>query len=65
MELKVKGKSVTSTKVKNFQNPFCSKFEIINKNYISQKIIFWLKPLQNKKGQKNLGYSRKKQSFSL
>ena len=24
-----------------------------------------LKPLQNKKGQKNLGYPRKKQSFSL
>ena len=23
----------------------------------------WLKPLQNKKGQKNLGYPRKKQSF--
>ena len=27
--------------------------------------IFELKPLQNKKGQKNLGYPRKKQSFSL
>ena len=25
----------------------------------------FLKPLQNKKGQKNLGYPRKKQSFSL
>ena len=27
--------------------------------------IWPLKPLQNKKGQKNLGYPRKKQSFSL
>ena len=33
MELKVKGKSVTSSKVKKFQNPFCFKLEIINKNY--------------------------------
>ena len=30
MELKVKGKSVTSSKVKKFQNPFCFKLEIIN-----------------------------------
>ena len=33
MELKIKGKSVISTKVKNFQNPYCFKLEIINKNY--------------------------------
>ena len=33
MEPKVKGKSVTSSKVKIFQNPFCFKLEIINKNY--------------------------------
>ena len=28
-----------------------------------QRKFQWLKPLQNKKGQKNLGYPRKKQSF--
>jgi hypothetical protein len=33
MELKVKGKFVTSTKVKNFQNPSCHILEKINENY--------------------------------
>ena len=34
-------------------------------NLLRQIEIFKLKPLQNKMGQKNLGYPRKKQSFSL
>ena len=39
MEPKMKGKSVTSSKVKIFQNPFCLMLEIINKNY-HKKIFF-------------------------
>ena len=39
MEPKVMGKSVTSSKVKNFRNPFCLMLEIINKNY-HKKIFF-------------------------
>ena len=34
-------------------------------NLIRRKIIILIKPLLNKKGQKNLGYPTKKQSFSL
>jgi hypothetical protein len=33
MELKVKGKFVTTSKVKNFQNPSCPILEKINENY--------------------------------
>jgi hypothetical protein len=33
MELKVKGKFVTSSKVKNLQNPSCPILEKINENY--------------------------------
>jgi hypothetical protein len=33
MELKVKGKFVTSSKVKIFQNPYCYILEKLNKNY--------------------------------
>ena len=33
MELKVKGKSVTSSTGKIFQNPVCFELEMINKNY--------------------------------
>jgi hypothetical protein len=33
MELKVKGKFVTSSKVKFFQNPSCHILEKINENY--------------------------------
>ena len=33
MELKVKGKFVTSSKVKKFQNPSCHILEKINENY--------------------------------
>ena len=39
MELKENGKFVTSSKVKNFQNPFCLILEIINKNY-HKKLFF-------------------------
>ena len=39
MELKVKGKFVTSSKVKNFQNPSCHILEKINENY-DKKLIF-------------------------
>ena len=35
MEHKLKGKFVSSLKVKTFQNPFC-------KTKLSQKIMFWL-----------------------
>ena len=33
MELKVKGKFITSSEVKNFQNPSCHKLEKMNENY--------------------------------
>ena len=33
MELKVKGKFITSSKVENFQNPSCLMLEKINENY--------------------------------
>ena len=36
MELKVNGKFVTSSKVKNFQNPFRHILEIINKLFQKQ-----------------------------
>ena len=36
MELKVKGKFVTSSKVKIFQNPSCHILEKINENYDSK-----------------------------
>ena len=39
MDLKVKGKFVTSTKMKFFQNPSCYILEKINENY-NKKIIF-------------------------
>ena len=39
MELKVKGKFVTSSKVKKFQNPSCHILEKINENY-DKKLIF-------------------------
>ena len=45
MELKVKGKSVTSSKVKNFQNHFCFKLEIINKNYHKKCFLAIIKEL--------------------
>ena len=38
MEIKVKGKSVTSSKVKIFQNPSCYILEKIHENYY--KIFF-------------------------
>jgi hypothetical protein len=37
MELKVKGKFVTSSKVNFFQNPSCHILEKINKNYEKKK----------------------------
>ena len=39
MELKVKGKFVTSSKVKDFQNPSCHILEKMNKSY-DKKYIF-------------------------
>ena len=39
MELKVKGKFVTSSKVKSFLNPSCHILEIINENY-NKELIF-------------------------
>ena len=41
MELKVKGKFVTTSKVKNVQNPSCHILEKINENF-DKKINFWL-----------------------
>ena len=38
MELKVKGKFVTSSKVKFFQNPSCHIVEKINENYEKEKL---------------------------
>ena len=40
MEPKVKGKFVTSSKVKIFQNPCCHILEKINENY--DKKVIWL-----------------------
>jgi hypothetical protein len=40
MELKVRGKFVTTSKVKIFQNPSCPILEKINENY--DKKFFWL-----------------------
>jgi hypothetical protein len=37
MKLKVKGKFVTTTKVKNFQKPSCPILEKINENYDKKK----------------------------
>ena len=39
MELKVKGKFVTTSKVKNFQNPSCHWSQKINENY-DKKFFF-------------------------
>ena len=39
MELKVKEKFVTSSKVKNFQNPYCHLLEKINENYDEQNFF--------------------------
>jgi hypothetical protein len=39
MELKVKGKFVTSSKVKNFHNPSCYILEKINENYDKNKFL--------------------------
>jgi hypothetical protein len=39
MELRVKGKFVTSSKVKKFQNPSCHIFEKINENYDKKYIV--------------------------
>jgi hypothetical protein len=39
MELKIKGKFVTSSKVKNNQNPSCHIFEKINENYDRKEIF--------------------------
>ena len=39
MELKVKEKFVTSSKVKNFQIPYCRLLEKINKNYNEQNFF--------------------------
>ena len=38
MELKVKGKFVTSSKVKIFQNPSCQILEKMDENYEKKKI---------------------------
>jgi hypothetical protein len=39
MEIKVKGKFVTSSKVKNFQNPSCHILEKVNKNNIKRHFL--------------------------
>ena len=46
MELKVKGKFVTSIEVKNFQNSSCHIMEKINENYDKKLILGYHDPLK-------------------
>ena len=45
MELKVKGKFVTTTEVNIFQNPSCSILEKINENYDKKYFFGYHEPL--------------------
>ena len=47
MELKVKGKFVTSSKEKNFQTPSCYRLEKINKDYDENRFLDVMKHLSH------------------
>ena len=48
MELKVKGKFVSTSKVKKIQKPSCPILEKINENYDKKVVMFWSKQKKNR-----------------